>query len=258
MKLRQILLISILLLNLYLGSAAAAIEIAGNATGVVVGPAGEEIDADPGIMLLEMGAATTGDGETQETKESGETGFGDGIKGARPPVETASYKVEVRGWNPEKKKTASAAQYKQTDLDFILSRASKNVGELEEYTEALAQSDANIENIVVTESSVSLSYKYPAKLLWIVDVNYIMTATVDEAGRVTVKLPWWLPFSKNNAGDITGALENALANFPDTGQLATLDMQNAMQKQQQTLQTMSNISKARHDIAMASIRNTRA
>jgi hypothetical protein len=40
----------------------------------------------------------------------------------------------------------------------------------------------------------------------------------------------------------------------DDAQLANVDLQNTLQKQQQTLQTLSNISKALHDTAMAVIR----
>ena len=40
----------------------------------------------------------------------------------------------------------------------------------------------------------------------------------------------------------------------DDAQLANIDLQNMLQKQQQTLQTMSNVSKMLHDTAMAIIR----
>ena len=40
----------------------------------------------------------------------------------------------------------------------------------------------------------------------------------------------------------------------DDAQLANIDLQSVLQKQQQTLQTMSNVSKALHDTAMAIIR----
>ncbi|MEE8272651.1 MAG: hypothetical protein V3R98_13125 [Alphaproteobacteria bacterium] len=40
----------------------------------------------------------------------------------------------------------------------------------------------------------------------------------------------------------------------DDSQLANVDMQNMLQKQQQTMQMMSNISKSLHDTAMAVIR----
>ena len=50
-------------------------------------------------------------------------------------------------------------------------------------------------------------------------------------------------------------LEDArLHSVGDDAQLANVDLQNTLQKQQQTLQTLSNISKALHDTAMAVIR----
>jgi hypothetical protein len=48
--------------------------------------------------------------------------------------------------------------------------------------------------------------------------------------------------------------EEKLASVGDDAQLANVDLQNMLQKQQQTLQTMSNISKMLHDTAMAVIR----
>lgn len=49
-------------------------------------------------------------------------------------------------------------------------------------------------------------------------------------------------------------LESQLATVGDDAQLANIDIQNALQKQQQTMQTMSNVSKMLHDTAMAVIR----
>ena len=48
--------------------------------------------------------------------------------------------------------------------------------------------------------------------------------------------------------------EQALAALDDDAQLANIDLQSALQKQQQTLQTLSNVSKMMHDTAMAIIR----
>ncbi len=50
------------------------------------------------------------------------------------------------------------------------------------------------------------------------------------------------------------ALEDALVKAGDDARLANIELQNALQKQQQTLQTMSNVSKMLHDTAMAIIR----
>jgi hypothetical protein len=48
--------------------------------------------------------------------------------------------------------------------------------------------------------------------------------------------------------------EGRLAALGDDAQLANVDLQNILQKQQQTLQMLSNISKALHDTSMAIIR----
>jgi len=49
-------------------------------------------------------------------------------------------------------------------------------------------------------------------------------------------------------------LEGQLSSVGDDAQLANVDLQNILQKQQQTLQTISNVSKMLHDTAMAVIR----
>jgi len=50
-------------------------------------------------------------------------------------------------------------------------------------------------------------------------------------------------------------MEDQLASIGDDAQLANVDLQNALQKQQQALQMMSNVSKSIHDTMMAIIRN---
>lgn len=49
-------------------------------------------------------------------------------------------------------------------------------------------------------------------------------------------------------------LEEKLSSADDDAQLANVDLQNVLQKQQQTLQMMSNISKSLYDCAQAIIR----
>src|SRR5439155_21312866 len=51
--------------------------------------------------------------------------------------------------------------------------------------------------------------------------------------------------------------EEKLNSIGDDAQLANVDLQNILQKQQQTLQMMSNISKMLHDTAKSVIRNMR-
>jgi hypothetical protein len=63
------------------------------------------------------------------------------------------------------------------------------------------------------------------------------------------------------AGSAANAIDNEIASMEeklnslgDDAQLANIDLQNMLQKQQQTIQQMSNISKLLHDTAMAVIR----
>ena len=49
-------------------------------------------------------------------------------------------------------------------------------------------------------------------------------------------------------------LEESLSSVGDDAQLANIDLQDMLQKQQQTIQMMSNVSKALHDTGMSIIR----
>ena len=63
------------------------------------------------------------------------------------------------------------------------------------------------------------------------------------------------PFNtRGEMEDYIEGLERLLATVGDDAQLANIDLQNMLQKQQQTLQFMSNVSKMLHDTAMAIIR----
>lgn len=55
--------------------------------------------------------------------------------------------------------------------------------------------------------------------------------------------------------DSVTQLEQALATAGDDAQLADVDLQNTLQKQQQTLQMLSNVSRMMNDTAMGIIRN---
>jgi len=78
----------------------------------------------------------------------------------------------------------------------------------------------------------------------------LQEAIVDKEGRVKVKFPFWTKFSKTNKKQ----LEQELKTISDDAQLANIDLQNNLQKQQQIMQMLSNIMKTNHDTAMATIR----
>ena len=61
-------------------------------------------------------------------------------------------------------------------------------------------------------------------------------------------------FSREQLENYLSTTEDQLNTVGDDAQLANVDLQNMLQKQQQTLQMMSNISKSLHDTAMSVIR----
>ena len=62
------------------------------------------------------------------------------------------------------------------------------------------------------------------------------------------------PLTKIERDQHVRSLEEKLNSVGDDAQLANVDLQDVLQKQQQTLQMMSNVSKMLHDTAMAIIR----
>jgi len=60
--------------------------------------------------------------------------------------------------------------------------------------------------------------------------------------------------TKKELADYKDQLEQILNTLGDDAQLAQMDLQNILQKQQQLIQIMSNISKELNDNAMAIIR----
>jgi hypothetical protein len=86
------------------------------------------------------------------------------------------------------------------------------------------------------------------------DLEYLIQLAISRAG--------WTGVSR--AENMQAQIEKIASQFKygterqiatgDDAQLANVDLQNMLQKQQQTLQMMSNISKMLHDTAMAVIR----
>ena len=76
--------------------------------------------------------------------------------------------------------------------------------------------------------------------------------TFDDEGKAMVKVTEGAQVSTRQALEAyIASLEQQLASVGDDAQLANIDLQNMLQKQQQTLQMISNVSKMLHDTAMA-------
>jgi len=139
----------------------------------------------------------------------------------------------------------------------ILSIYVETEEDLTAYAAAVILEDRNVEEIAFYYNKISFNHKQPAKLFGFIPVKYTMqtTADIDKLGRVKVQMPWWATvFTKNNAKEIAKEMEQELQTIGDDAQLSNTDLQNKLQRQQQTLQTMSNIAKMHYDTGMAIIR----
>lgn len=138
-------------------------------------------------------------------------------------------------------------------VETLASAPIESEDDLELYATALADSDEQIQKIVINEG-VLVEYEQPAKFLGFIDITYTATAEVDKLGRLKVQFPFWLFLTQNNSREIETELQDRLA---EDELLANIDLQNILQKQQQTLQTISNVMKAKHDTIKAVLRNVR-
>jgi len=160
--------------------------------------------------------------------------------------------VEVRGWDPEKK---------QEFLTTVKSHAEvRSQQDLENFAKGVLLADENVEEVSSDENSVEVRYRVPAKFLGIfsssVSADVVVLQTFDDetdTDRVKVQFPWFrflysVPdeVSKTELeGKLSTELEAELSTNGDVD----------VSKRARIFQKISATLKARHDLAMNSIRN---
>jgi hypothetical protein len=87
-----------------------------------------------------------------------------------------------------------------------------------------------------------------------VRVRQVLVNRKYTTGARPVTLTKTVTMTREQAASYIAEIEAQLNTLNDDAQLANVDLQNTLQKQQQTLQMMSNISKMLHDTAMSTIR----
>jgi len=177
------------------------------------------------------------------------SGKGEHIPGVSvKPKEILVVGSKIRLELKELYETTDGKHGKWSDIDSYVSIETQE--ELASFAVAIALNDRNVEEIAINYGKIKMSYSQPAKLFGFINVDYTAEAIVDKEGRVKVKFPFWTKISKTNKKK----LEQELKAISDDAQLANIDLQNSLQKQQQVIQMLSNIMKVNHDTAMAVIR----
>ena len=147
------------------------------------------------------------------------------------------YAQKVKYFNEVKK----SVRKKMTDLREILSQQAGRNGE----DRLVKDKDANpLEYLTINIETFNGDFS----MNWQEGENSVLGPKLDEDGN---------PMSASTKDELDTYitnLEETLNGVGDDAQLANVDLQNMLQKQQQTLQMLSNISKMLHDTAMAVIR----
>ncbi len=95
---------------------------------------------------------------------------------------------------------------------------------------------------------------YAAKVKYFNELKKVVREHLTELRKVAVSIDDCGNEAKNSLDDYIKKVEENLRGHGDDAQLANIDLQNQLQKQQQMVQMMSNVSKLLHDTAMAVIR----
>ncbi len=168
-------------------------------------------------------------------------------------------KVTVRGWDPKKKE-----EFLSTVKDWAELKSGQD---LENFATGVLIKDQNVESISMNFEKIKVDYKMPAKFLGLFNASLTAHTEVDTDSRVKVKFPWLAflytkPASAAIEQGVTAGLKQVMQTqvrtAGDGSESAITELQNALQKTAQTLQTMSSVMKAMHDSAKSIIQNIRA
>ena len=174
----------------------------------------------------------------------------------RVPINTVSQKkVEVRGWNPDKKEIIVGPILAGNDppvIEVVLDPTSiTSLEELEAFAANLANQDSNIKLIKLTSESIELDYQYEGRLFGVFPIKAWTRAFIGNDNRVKLKNPWYDIFIKKSIKYELSDSESDLSKLQIQG------LQNELQKQAWSLQLISNIMKTKHDTVKNSINNIR-
>ncbi|MDP2676952.1 MAG: hypothetical protein Q8O83_04695 [bacterium] len=205
---------------------------------------------DGSSMMLDTDRAGSMENETEDSYifQNNESDF-DFIKKGGSSVSAKA--VEVRGWDPEKK---------EEFLGTVKTHAELQSGQdLENFAKGILVEDENMEDVAIGEEGVQITYRIPAKLFGIFEKNIKADISVgnagarDPEGRVKIKFPWYSFFYR-----IPDAVSGSVLTTDIDSGLSSLEgerFQHAVQAQARLFQTISNVLKTKHDVAMNAIRN---
>lgn len=105
------------------------------------------------------------------------------------------------------------------------------------YAKGIMRADAKVQDVTVASDSVSVSYREPARFLWVFPASLTATATVGADGTVAVSYPWYsFLMSAPRATDIETSIQAGVA--ANTGASANAGL--SVSEQAQLLQSVAS------------------
>lgn len=156
---------------------------------------------------------------------------------ASAPSVSERARVEVRGWDAEKK---------------------ENVDNLQKNTEAAVDADENIENVDISPDGVKLEYKDSAKLFGFIPVAFSHAFTVDGKGNVASGHPWWLIFATTATSTDSFESETIHIFQHNESDLRYIKQPTQIELMGHYFQSLIDILKAQHEAAKSIIQNIKA
>ena len=149
-------------------------------------------------------------------------------------------------WNNATKGNSQDTKHKE--WIEVLSATVESEDDLKKFAEATVATNKKVREIVVVGSKVTMKVTRKVLLFGIIPIRFTATLSVENAdtdtyGRVKVRFPWLMWRAKDDILSLQNSLEGELASIGDDAPLANRELQNPLHRMQQTLQTMSNISK---------------
>jgi hypothetical protein len=115
------------------------------------------------------------------------------------------------------------------------------------------ENNPQITSVDITEDNVDLNYSAPAKLFGFIPLNIKLNVNSDSKGVVKVKFPWYKFLLTTDFSNIAEEINYIFQN--NQTDLEFLKSQDAVQRQSQIFNVISNILKAMHDASQQEISN---
>ncbi len=154
------------------------------------------------------------------------------VDGSKVRKEVQDGKVQVRGWDGDKKEITISPEDILKGEDFL------------DFVGATVLSDANIKSVSLDLKKTSIKYDQPAKLLGFIPVN--LEASVEFSGKdqVEIKFPWYTFFTKNNTKEVKDEIDALSLLWGATEDKGDTALQDRARK----LQSINDVMKVAHDI----------